>query len=76
MSMIKFMLPLVVSKGQYQIIESSIAMEEHTAITVSAMTGPQWHSLLTSERFSNTIIADIKFMVSVNVFQFLNTPKV
>lgn len=41
MSIIKLMLPLVVSKGQYQIIESSMAMDEHTAMTVSAMIGPQ-----------------------------------
>lgn len=64
MSMMKLMLPLVVSKGQYQITESSIAMEEHTAMTVSAMIGPQWQSLLTSWRFSNTITADIMFILS------------
>lgn len=63
MSMMKLMLPPVVSSGQYQMMESSMAMEEHTPMTVSAMIGPQWNSLLTSWRFSNTITADRIFIV-------------
>lgn len=55
MSMMKLMLPPVVSSGQYQIIESRIAMVEHIAMTDSAMIGPQWHNLRTSWRFSNGV---------------------
>ncbi len=74
MSMMKLMLPPVVSSGQYQIMESSMAMEEHMPMTVRAMIGPQWNSLLTSWRFSNTIIADRIFIVSVDfsVFKVLS----
>lgn len=62
MSMIKLMLPPVVSSGQYQIMESRIAMVEHIAMTERAMTGPQWHSLRTSWRFSNVTKVDRKFI--------------
>lgn len=41
MSIRKLMLPPVVSRGQYQITESSIAIVEHIAMTDSAMIGPQ-----------------------------------
>lgn len=56
------MLPAVVSRGQYQMIESRIAMVEHIAMTERAMIGPQWHNLLTSWRFSNRTNADRKFI--------------
>lgn len=62
MSMMKLMLPPVVSSGQYQIMESRIAMVEHIAMTDSAMIGPQWHNLLTSWRFSNVTKVEKKFI--------------
>lgn len=62
MSIRKLMLPPVVSSGQYQMIESKIAMVEHIAMTDSAIIGPQWHNLRTSWRFSNVTKADKKFM--------------
>lgn len=62
MSMRKLMLPPVVSSGQYQIMESIIAMVEHIAITDKAMIGPQWHNLRTSWRFSNVTMMDRKFI--------------
>lgn len=68
MSIIKLMLPPVVSSGQYQIIESKIAMVEHIAMTDSAIIGPQWHNLRTSWRFSNVTKADKKFIFSPQVF--------
>lgn len=40
-SMMKFRLPPVVSKGQYQRTESITAMIEHMVITLRAMIGPQ-----------------------------------
>lgn len=58
------MLPPVVSSGQYQIIESRIAMVEHIAMTDRAMTGPQWHNRRTSWRFSNVTKVDRKFIFS------------
>lgn len=63
MSMMKLILPPVVSNGQYQIMESSIAMVEHIAMTDRAMIGPQWNNLRTSWRFSNVTKADRKFML-------------
>lgn len=62
MSMMKLMLPPVVSSGQYQIMESRIAMVEHIAMTDRAMTGPQWHNRRTSWRFSNVTKVDRKFI--------------
>lgn len=67
MSMMKLMLPPVVSSGQYQIMESRIAMVEHIAMTDSAMIGPQWHNLRTSWRFSNVTKVDKKFIFSPQV---------
>lgn len=58
----KLMLPPVVSSGQYQIMESIIAMVEHIAMTDKAMIGPQWHNLRTSWRFSNVTMVDRKFI--------------
>lgn len=69
------MLPPVVSSGQYQMIESKTAMDEHTPMTVRAMTGPQWQSLFTSWRFSNTIIADKIFIVLI-IVDLLKFPNV
>lgn len=62
MSMMKLMLPPVVSSGQYQIMESSIAMMEHMVMTDNAMIGPQWHSLRTSWRFSNVTTMEKMFI--------------
>lgn len=62
MSMRKLMLPPVVSRGQYQIMESRIAMVEHIAMTDRAMTGPQWHNRRTSWRFSNVTKVERKFI--------------
>lgn len=62
MSIRKLMLPPVVSRGQYQIMESRIAMVEHIAITDRAMTGPQWHNRRTSWRFSNVTKVERKFI--------------
>lgn len=61
-SMMKLTLPPVVSSGQYQIMESRIAMVEHIAMTDRAMTGPQWHNLRTSWRFSNVRKVDRMFI--------------
>ena len=65
------MLPPVVSSGQYQIMESRIAMVEHIAMTDKAMTGPQWHNLRTSWRFSNVTKVDRKFILSPQVASIL-----
>lgn len=62
MSIMKLMLPPVVSSGQYQMMESSMAMVEHIAMTDKAMIGPQWHSRLTSWMFSNVTIVDRNFI--------------
>ena len=67
----KLMLPPVVSSGQYQIMESRIAMVEHIAMTDKAMTGPQWHNLRTSWRFSNVTKVDRKFILSPQVASIL-----
>lgn len=70
MSMMKLMLPPVVSSGQYQIMESRIAMVEHIEMTDSAMIGPQWHNLRTSWRFSNVTNVDKNFIFSPQVLVF------
>lgn len=62
MSMMKLMLPPVVSRGQYQIMESRIAIVEHIAMTDKAMIGPQWHNLRTSWRFLKVTKVDRKFI--------------
>lgn len=64
MSMMKLMLPPVVSSGQYQIMESSIAIVEHMEMTDNAMIGPQWHNLRTSWRFSNVTTMEKMFIFS------------
>lgn len=71
MSMMKLMLPPVVSSGQYQIIESRIAMVEHIAMTDSAIIGPQWHNLRTSWRFSNVTKLEKKFIFSLQVSTYI-----
>lgn len=62
MSMMKLMLPPVVSSGQYQRMESSTAMMEHMIMTDNAMIGPQWHNLRTSRRFSNVTAMENMFI--------------
>lgn len=64
MSMMKLMLPPVVSRGQYQIMESRIAIVEHIAMTDKAMIGPQWHNLRTSWRFLKVTKVDRQFIFS------------
>lgn len=60
--MIKLTLPPVVSKGQYQMMESKMATVEQMAMTDRAIIGPQWQSLFTSWRFSNLMTANRKLI--------------